>query len=271
MKRSVLKFLLLVIGLASLTSFAAADSFTFSLNGTYNLAGNGNTLENAKIIITTAGSGGADAASGFDIKVVNYQADPSSIAQVLDAMKFNLKSGVTLSNLSLTGASGIIRSLSSNGLGDYKYTDKASSTLGTDYSKQIDWGLLKQSSSFTLCAGAYGKSSCPLKPEGIIGGAGSNNLYNGNSSLVAGTHTPELFGTDQAPVSFHVYSSSVNAGTKIADVISAATFTFGTNSCDTVTIHVPHTPPGGNIPEPASMALVGTGAVALFGRLRRRK
>jgi hypothetical protein len=265
-----MKFLLVMAGLICLTGWAAADSFTFTLNGNYNLSGNGNTLENAKITVTTAGNGGSDQNSGFNISVVNYQNDPSSIAQILDAMQFNLKSGVSLSGLSLNGASGIIRKLTSNGSGGYAYSDTSSTSIGSNYSTQIDWGLMKDSSSFTLCAGAYGKSSCPLKPEGIIGAPGKNGVYDGNASLVSGTHTPELFGTDQAPVTFHVYSSSVSAATKISDVISGATFTFGTNSCDTVSINVPKPPPGGQVPEPASIALLGTGALALVNRLRRK-
>jgi PEP-CTERM motif len=271
-KRSVMKFLLVVAGLACLTSLAAADPFTFTLNGNYNLTGNGNTLENAKITITTTGSGGADLNSGFDIQVVNYQNDPTSIAQILDAMQFNLKNGVSLSNLSLTGASGTLRDLySSNGKAPYSFKDTAANALGSASNNKIDWGLLKDSSSFTLCAGAYGSSSCPMHPEGVIGGAGANNLYDGGNPSLINTHTPELFGTDQAPVTFHVYSSSVSAATKISDVISGATFTFGTNSCDTVTMNVPKPPTGGGqVPEPASIALLGTGAVALFNRLRRK-
>jgi len=255
--------------IAGLTSFAAADSFTFSLSGNYFLSGDSvSEHENAKVTITSTGAGGADPTSGFDIKVVNYQADPESIKQVLSSLQFNLKNNVSLQGLSLTGASGTIRTLNSDGT----YSDKAATGLGTDYTKQIDWGMVSNASSIQLCAGGY-PAGCPsLKPQGIIGPAGSGNTYHGSPSLVVGTHTPELYGTDAAPVTFHLYSSSVTASTTISNVFSSATFTFGTNAGNTVNVNIP--PPsggGGDVPEPASVALLGSGIVALAGRLRRKK
>jgi hypothetical protein len=259
--------MLLIMG--GLTSLAAADSFTFSLAGNYFLGGDSvSEAENAKVTITSTGAGGADPTSGFDIKVVNYQADPESIKQVLSSLQFNLKNNVSLQGLSLSGASGTIRTISSTG----SYSDKAATGLGSDYTKNIDWGMVKSGSTITLCAGGY-PAGCPsLKPQGIIGAAGAGNKYNGSPSLVVGTHTPELYGTDSAPVTFHLYSSSVTASTAISNVFSSATFTFGTNAANTVTVNVP--PPsggGGDVPEPASVALLGSGIAALAGRLRRKK
>ena len=238
---------------------AAADSFTFNISGTIPSSG---AAVNSTVQITST-------TNGFDIKAINNTTNPGNITQVLDAIQFNLKSGVSLSGLALTSASATIRNISSTGT----YADTASTSIGSNSATQIDWGLVS-GSAFKLCAGAYGTSSCPLHPEGIIGAPDASNLYSAaNPSITNGAHTPELFGTLGKPVTFHVYASGITANTLIANVIDSAQFYYGTSGgSDNIKVCV-----GcggttyGSTPEPASIFLLGSGVVGLASRLRKRK
>jgi hypothetical protein len=252
------------------TTIAAADSFTFNIAGTIPSSG---SYVTSTVTITSVGSSLSDSSRGFDIKVINTTANPGNITQILDAIQFNLKSGVGLGTLQLksTGTSGIVRTINPDGT----YSDMNSTGLGQNEANgQIDWGLVS-GSAFKLCAGAYGTTSCPLHPEGIIGTPNASNLYsNANPSITNGQHTPELFGTLGQPVSFHVYASGVTANTMIANVIDSANFYYGTSGgSDKIQVCVSCSGGGGggSVPEPASIFLLGSGLAGVASRLRKRK
>jgi len=266
--RSILKFLLVLVGVALFTAVAAADSFTFNISGTIPSSGSAVT---STVTITSTGTSLSDANRGFDIKVVNTTANPANITQILDAIQFNLKNGISLGTTQLKSASATIRDIAPNGT----YTDTNSTSLGTNTASQIDWGLVT-GSAFKLCAGAYGTTSCPLHPDGIVGPAANNNQYPlANPSITNDQHSPELFGTLGKPVTFHVYASSVTASTMIANVIDSAQFYYGTSGGkDNIQVCVNcggGGGGGGNTPEPASIFLLGSGVVGIASRLRKRK
>jgi len=265
--RSVRKILLVLAGVALLTSLASADSFTFNISGTIPSSG---SYVTSTVTITSTGTSLSDANRGFDIKVINTTANPANITQVLDAIQFNLKSGVSIGSTSLKSASAIIRNIDGT---TNNYTDTASTTLGTNTASQIDWGLVS-GGAFKLCAGAYGGGSCPLHPEGIIGPADTNNQYPAaNPSITNDQHTPELFGDLGKPVTFHVYASGVTANTMIANVFDSAQFYYGTSGgSDNLKVCVSGCGGGGGMtPEPGSVFLLGTGIAGIASRLRKRK
>ena len=267
MSRSVLKFLMVLAATALFTTMAAADSFTFNIAGTIPSSGKYVT---SVVTITSVGTSSSDSNRGFDINVVNTTANPSSLTQILDAIQFNLKSGVSLGTLTLksTGTSAILRDVASNGT----YVDMASTGLGqTESNGQIDWGLVS-GSAFKLCAGAYNTSSCPMQQEGIIGSPDTNGAYSAAGTPITGSSgSPELYGTLGQPVTFHVYASGVTANTMIANVIDSANFYYGTcGGSDKVQVAVVPTG-GGSVPEPASIFLLGSGIAGLATKLRKRK
>lgn len=253
--RNLLKKAVIVLSVSLLVpALALCDTVTF--NTATNATTSGGKVNATMSVTTTAG--------GFDVTMVNLLADPGNIAQVITGLELTLNSSLgstsktQLKGGALQSSSAIIRSISSTG----SYSDTTGSTNWQFSGSFYSGGL-------ALCAAGCGV----WHPEGAIGPPGTNGLYNNaNPSITNGPHTPEIFGTLQHPVTFHVYAAGVTESTVASSLFSGARFVFGTGgeSVTAVSGTPPPPPPPGPVPEPSSILLLGTGIASVAGVARRK-
>lgn len=116
------------------------------------------------------------------------------------------------------------------------------------------WGAGNSGQTITVCViCAFGVSSPAGPDQTIIGGTGSGAYANANGSIAGNDpHNPFLVGT----VTFTLVVPGVTVNSTFSNVV----IQFGTTA----------TPPETQVPEPASMLLLGSGLVGAAAGFRRR-
>lgn len=181
------------------------------------------------------------------IALVNLEVNPISVAQLMSGFSFTLytsagtqtKTGETATPVSVAG-------------------DGTWSTLTTSN----HWGL-------STTSGATVTLAAPLPGLLLIGPPGTNGKYDskGDGSIAGnGPHNPFYEATSSSPATFTVTIDSVNG----YDAVTGGTFYFGTGTPVQVAGVTNDAPV--LTPEPATMALMGLGllAVAVTARKRRK-
>lgn len=213
---------------------AHATSIQFDFTGTPS-CGSCNTLpvSVAATFVTLTGE--------VQISLVNNTVNPTSVIQNLSDLVFVLSTGQTSGTLS--SSSGIARTVASNGT----FTDGGTVATG--------WVLSSTGTGLKLddlAAGGAGPSHT------LIGLPNGSNVYGNANSSIAGNvpHNPFLFG----PITFDLLVLGVTPDSSISSV----TFSFGTDPNDLGLA------PGSPVPEPTTLLLFGTTAVALGAAARKK-
>jgi PEP-CTERM motif-containing protein len=178
------------------------------------------------------------------ISLTDLQANPTDVAQLISDFDFTLSGGQTTGALASSSGQQI------NVAGNGTFTLGSTGSTGWGLNNNVMGGLQLDALGFIGPAGL------------IIGPPGPGSVYTSANGSIAGNmpHNPFINQT----ATFLITVAGVTADT----LITSATFSFGT----VAGINVPGVPgiPGGKIPEPASIALLGIGLLA-FGASRRNK
>ena len=186
-------------------------------------------------------------AGGLSLVLTNTTPHTADAGQLLTGIRFSLKNGVTdVSDGSGFTATGVERTVA----GDGSYTNGGAPTA-LSWESGFGGGLYQfdfnPDAKDALLGPADGETGVPL--SGVYTANGS---INGNPG-----HTPYAGKT----ATFTLSSANINLGTVVGDV----TFIYNT----ALSQDIPSGPPGGGVPEPASLGMLGAGAIGLLLRRRR--
>ena len=226
------------VGLGVLFCLAAAAenstifTFTTAANAT---DGQGDPVA-AQVVIDVS-------SNHIHVVLTNLLNNPTSIAQTLSSLFFQVGSSTTVGTLS--GSSALGRDIHSDGT----YQDMGVAATGWNLSSSGNW--------LGLCDTGCG---APGSSNALIGGPGANGSYASNSSLT-GTHQYNPFLVGNA-----VFDLAVT-GVTYQSTIQNVTFGFGTPG-----IYVgagTHTV--ATVPEPAAIILLASCIVAIAAISRRKR
>lgn len=228
------KALIGIVGLAVLAGSVQAQTFVTPINSTS--AGN---PVNAKAVFTINANLGTVTVNLFNLLTASQV---QSVGGNLSNIAFTL-SGTGFTNASISNTSPFQNQLVNVASGG------GVTLMGT--TNQLGWGLLGSNGSYTIEDLGFAGPSRTL----IGGTAGSTTPYTNANGSIAGNGPHQSFIQGEADWVINVSGLTANT------VVTSATFSFGTTLGNDVV---------GIVPEPATLAALGLGAIGLIRRRAKR-